>query len=248
LGSGRKNCALLANQRAQFLGQRAYNPRINSSSRASSDVRGDTESSLRLRPPHVSTPHHPARINLKLRDLAQLFNSMDPSPFLDRDLDHDAEEFIVSWARELPKSHGFELVIHLPAPPQTETAADVESAVQHYFTNRAEIKQREFRLLLQRGHASLSIGLIFLTACLLASGLVGQLGHESAARVIREGLIIVGWVAMWRPLETYLYDWWPARAEWHIQQRLSRMRVRLIFPHATDAHPSAPGSSQRSSA
>src|SRR4051812_36598729 len=44
----------------------------------------------------MNTGHHPVRMNLKLRELAQLFNSMDPSPFLDRDLDHDAEEFIVA--------------------------------------------------------------------------------------------------------------------------------------------------------
>jgi hypothetical protein len=55
--------------------------------------------------------HHPTRINLKLRELSQLFNSLDRSPFLDRDLDHDAEEFIVSWARELPKDRRLELVI-----------------------------------------------------------------------------------------------------------------------------------------
>jgi hypothetical protein len=187
----------------------------------------------------VSIPHHPARINLQLRELAQLFNSMDPSPFLDRDLDHDAEEFIVSWARELPKGHGFELVIHLPAVPQTEKASDVESAVQHYFATRAEFKRREFRLLLRRGHASLSVGLVFLTVCLLASGIAGKLEHEPAGRVIREGLVIAGWVAMWRPLQIYLYDWWPVRAEWHILQRLSRMHVRLAFPRATDSH--APG-------
>jgi hypothetical protein len=36
-------------------------------------------------------------IELKLSGLNQLFNSMDPSPFHERDLDHDAEEFIVSW-------------------------------------------------------------------------------------------------------------------------------------------------------
>ena len=126
----------------------------------------------------MSTAHHPARINLKLRDLAQLFNSMDPSPFLERDLDHDAEEFIVSWAHELPKGHGFELVIHLATPPETEKAAEVESAVKHYFATRAEMKQREFRLLLRRGHVSLSIGLLFLAVCLLASGLAAQHGHS----------------------------------------------------------------------
>lgn len=46
---------------------------------------------------------HVTRISLRLRELNQLFNSMDPSPFNDRDLDHDAEEFIVSSARE---AHG----------------------------------------------------------------------------------------------------------------------------------------------
>ena len=40
--------------------------------------------------------------------------------FLDRDLDHDAEEFIVSWSRELPRSDSLELVIHLSTSPDVE--------------------------------------------------------------------------------------------------------------------------------
>ena len=45
---------------------------------------------------------HAHTIKLKLRDMSQLFNSMDPSPFIEKDLDDDAEEFIVSWARNSP--------------------------------------------------------------------------------------------------------------------------------------------------
>ncbi len=45
---------------------------------------------------------HPHTISLKLRDMNQLFNSMDPSPFIEKDLDDDAEEFIVSWAQNSP--------------------------------------------------------------------------------------------------------------------------------------------------
>lgn len=167
----------------------------------------------------VTTSHHHARISLKLRDLAQLFNSMDPSPFHERDLDHDAEEFIVTWARELPKRHAFELVIHLTNPPGPESAADVENAVRQYFDSRAAIKKMDLRLLLRQGAISLVIGLIFLVACLSAGRFVGPL--------TREGLLIAGWVAMWRPLQIYLYDWWPLRADWRILQRLAHIRVRL---------------------
>ena len=47
----------------------------------------------------VAAHAHPHSISLKLRDMSQLFNSMDPSPFIEKDLDDDAEEFIVSWGR-----------------------------------------------------------------------------------------------------------------------------------------------------
>ena len=176
------------------------------------------------------TATHPARISLKLRELNQLFNSMDPSPFLDRDLDHDAEEFIVSSARELHGSRSYELVIHLGAAPDPVRAAETPEAVQHYFAARAELKRREFRLLLRRGQTAFIVGFLFLTACLLLGQTLGKALTPSVGEVVREGFTIVGWVAMWRPLEIFLYDWWPVRAEWRDLQRLARMRVRLVPP------------------
>ena len=47
-------------------------------------------------------PAAPHRIELNQRDVNQLFNTMDPSPFHGKDFDHDAEEFILSWALEFP--------------------------------------------------------------------------------------------------------------------------------------------------
>jgi hypothetical protein len=174
-----------------------------------------------------------ARIELRLRELAQLFNSMDPTPFLDRDLDADAENFIVSWAREHPKDHELELTIHLSAPPPSDRAANVEEAVHHYFAMRSEMMHREFQQLMRRGWRSLLIGLLFLAGCLSLGQLVGQLGTGTGISVAREGLIIIGWVAMWRPLEIYLYDWWPVRDEQRLLARLTRMHVRLVLPADT---------------
>src|ERR1700688_3206610 len=111
-------------------------------------------------------------VMLRLRELSQLFNSMDPSPFIERDLDADAEEFIMSWARELPASRNLELVIHLAQPPASAQLEGVEGPVRRYFANRAEIKRREFGQLMRRGRISLGVGLVFLAACLLLGGLI----------------------------------------------------------------------------
>jgi len=169
----------------------------------------------------------PARIELRLRELAQLFNSMDPSPFPDRDLDADAEEFVLSWARELPRSRDLELVIRLSTPMRRgRSATEVETAVQKYFASRAQMKRAEFRLLMRRGRVSLCVGVAFLVACLFASQFVaGRAG--ALAGIIRESLSIAGWVAMWRPIQTYLYDWWPLRDDLQVLDRLARMRVSI---------------------
>ncbi|MGH2901375.1 MAG: hypothetical protein ACRDMZ_22045, partial [Solirubrobacteraceae bacterium] len=55
------------------------------------------------------------RIELKLRDVRQLFHTLDPSPFRERSLDAEAEAFIVSWAHELPAKDELELIVHIPS-------------------------------------------------------------------------------------------------------------------------------------
>jgi len=40
-------------------------------------------------------------------------------------------------------------------------------------------------------------------------------------------LIILGWVAMWRPLDVYLYRWWPVHRLGRIYQGLSQMPVEI---------------------
>ncbi len=172
-------------------------------------------------------------IELRLRELVQMFNSMDPSPFVTRDLDAAAEEFIVSWAREFPGRPEFELVIHVSTAPPNERATGAEAAVRHYFAGRAQQKDREFHQLMRRGRLSLAIGVACLAVTLTLGSIIARLRLGTVADVISESLTIGGWVAMWRPMEIYLYNWWPIRREWHLYERLARMQVKLILPATT---------------
>lgn len=172
-----------------------------------------------------SLPHH--RIEIKLRDLNQFFNSLDPSPFHERDLDHDAEEYIVSWVQEYHRHDPVTLVIHLEEQPQNAEACSVaERAVHHYFAYKANLNKREFRRLMKQGRTSLFIGLGFLGACLAASELIAQIGGPFSL-LLRETLAIAGSVAMWRPMEIYLYEWWPLRRRGQIFEKMSRMPVEI---------------------
>ena len=169
-------------------------------------------------------------IELNLRDVNRLFNTMDPSPFNERDLDHDAEEFIVSWARELPLADPVVLVVHLAVLPQDRDVQKmIQDAIQHYFSYRLGLSRLEFRHLMQDGRKSLLIGVVFLAACLIMGNVVGA-GKGTFSAIEKEGLTIAGWVAMWRPMEIYLYDWWPLRRRQKILKKLSRMPVEVRKP------------------
>ncbi len=49
----------------------------------------------------------------------------------------------------------------------------------------------------------------------------------------REGLIILGWVANWRPLEIFLYEWLPLARQQRLYRRLSEARIE-VRPYATE--------------
>ena len=168
----------------------------------------------------------PCRIEVFVNRIEQLFNSMDPSPFQEKDLDHDAEEFIVSWAKEYARKDPLLLVVHANQP--TEIADEViERAVRNYFVYRGRLNRLEFRQLLKQGRISLVIGLLFLTSCLLVSELLIQQQPGTLLSLLRESLTIGGWVAMWRPMQILLYDWWPLRRVGKIYEKLSHVPVEL---------------------
>ena len=168
-------------------------------------------------------------IEVHVAELSQLFNSIDPSPFHDKDLDDDAEEFIVSWAKEVGPDKPLGLLVHLDKPSVLADAGQiVRSAVHSFFSGRSDASRRRLRDLFRTGRKSLLIGLVFLGSSIVAGNwIVGALPHSTFAQLVRESLLIGGWVSMWRPLEIFLYAWWPIRDERRLQDRLAKMPVRI---------------------
>jgi hypothetical protein len=170
----------------------------------------------------------PRRIELNLHDMNQLFNSMDPSPFVDKDLDQDAEEFIVNWAQEYSHGEPVTLTIHLERWPAQDPGPVLTEAVHNFFAYRAKLNRLEFHRLMQQGRTSLAIGLGVLAIGLFVGRVL--LARETGpwAGFVRESLTIVGWVAMWRPIQIYLHDWWPVRRRGRTLLKLSQMPVEVV--------------------
>ena len=139
-------------------------------------------------------------IELRVDNVAQLFHTLDPFPFRERDLDREAEEFIVGWARELTAGRAITIVIHLPeTEAKTKAAGELKEAFQGYFSHHADAIQREINELFRIGRRSLGIGASILVACLVLAHLAGGYLIDSPfRRLVEESFLILGWVANWR--------------------------------------------------
>lgn len=165
-------------------------------------------------------------IELNLRDIHQLFNTIDPSPFQEKDLDREAEDFILSWAHEFPVREPMDLIVHLQKMPEHQNAKRlITEAVHHYFAYRAQLNRLEFTRLMKLGRTSLLVGLTFLGVCLLVIQFVPRSGL--VPECIRQGLTIAGWVAMWKPMDIYLYQWWPLVQRRRVFEKLSTVSVEV---------------------
>jgi hypothetical protein len=169
-----------------------------------------------------------ALIELKLSTLAQLFNSIDPAPFHEKDLDPEAEDYIVGAAEELSPKVPIKIVLHLPAKELSAAeAAGMETAIRNYFAYRRANARRDLRQLMRIGRISLLVGLSFLALCMVARAGLQAAATDPISQILTEGLLIMGWVALWRPTEIFLYDWWPIWRTARVHGRLAAAAVEL---------------------
>lgn len=168
-------------------------------------------------------------LELNLTGLPQLFNSMDPSPFHDRDMAPVVVDYIVDWAEEQPRQAPLRLVVSL----SRETLSDHDTmalgeSLRENFRRRAQGERRRLARLFRDGRMSLLIGVVFVAVAILVSdAIAGLFTSHRLVQLVQDSVVIAAWVALWHPVNIFLYDWWPVRAQAKLFDRLAQMDMKL---------------------
>ena len=132
-------------------------------------------------------------IEVHVSELKQLFNAIDPSPFRERDLDPDAEEFITDLAKEAAPGVTFGLAVYLDCPAGlANEPTERREAVHQFFRHRAELSRRRLRELFRRGRRSLAIGVCTLGLSVAGGNLLGSVFSNHVAQILQESLRSAG--------------------------------------------------------
>jgi len=173
-------------------------------------------------------------IELVLRNVMQLFNSLDPSPFHEKELDPDAEEYIFNAVVDQPKKVPVKMAIYLPEESITDTTREsIILGIHNHFIYKSSVSDRELRRLFERGRMVLLIAMGFLFGSLLGRQVLSTLDQTLLIRMAEEGLLIFGWVTLWEPVYIFIYGWWPIVQKRRIYDKITTMEIAVLPVPAT---------------
>ena len=79
--------------------------------------------------------------------------------------------------------------------------------------------------LARAGRRDLAIGIVFLFLCAVLGLITVRLSPPALGLFVEQGLLILGWVALWRPVDLFLYELRPLRVQRDILSSLSKIEV-----------------------
>ena len=160
-------------------------------------------------------------VDIKINSIEQMFDNRDPAPFRDRDLDPDLAEYLLDAGEDLAGVARIRVVFWVDKPC---APAEVEQAVHAHFDDVISRIRRTRRRRRRTGQVTLVLALILGIALVIALLSLAQFVQRALPGTLggglREGLVIFSWVVLWRPVETLIYDWIPARHERRIATKL----------------------------
>jgi hypothetical protein len=174
-------------------------------------------------------------VHVHVHRLSQIFNSLDPSPFWDRDLDSHAAQFIEGEFSDRPRARHWVLEVSADEGGELGTK-DVQRAVKTYYERMVTSTRKQIREKLWIGQWALLVGGAVFLACMLLRQQLAQWFVSDPPHLIDEGLIVLAWVAIWIPVEQLFYDLAPQLRRRRFYRKLMQVRVHvrhaLATPHA----------------
>jgi len=167
-----------------------------------------------------------ALIEIHIRTQKQLLDSLDPSPFHERSLDRNAHTYILECAGEYPPHEALNLLIQGPENMRPCLAEMTQAIHGHYRLAHTQALRRH-RYRMRSSKAILLAGSVVMIASLALHTILDDWTKTAFGKGLAEGLLVLGWVALWRPIDMLLYERFESWQERQLLDKLAQIPVEF---------------------
>ncbi len=179
-----------------------------------------------------------ALFDIELEDLSHLVVAPEQNPYSERPMEYLGQSAIArmkSMHRPSAFRHhmSYRLLLRMPREQITsDTPSQARALISKYGAKMIEDNNSRIRQIQARGRRQLPYALTILFVCIALGVAFGlELFLEMApitALAISEGFYIVGWIALWRPMDVLLFDPMEVRTENKLLRHLMEMRIDVV--------------------
>lgn len=164
-------------------------------------------------------------VDVVLTSVAEAFETLVPLPLSHLEFDEDLVAYVEDEVEGLPKNEPLRIVVLLPEQG-IETNAGDEAVLRVMMHAYLKARLRRRRAAEHEALRSVVVacfwGFLFMLGCQVVRWLANFPEYPTLTSTISEGMLVLGWVALWNPYDRLLFSWWPAVKQRRLVERIAR--------------------------
>jgi hypothetical protein len=179
-----------------------------------------------------------AVFEMEVEDLKELVVAPDQDPYSDRPMEYLGQSGMMRMMHLFRPTHfrqkgSYRLILRMPSEKASqETVSQAKALIRKYATRMIEDNENRIIQIKRKGRRLLPYAIIILLMCMALGILFGLEEFVDQSKVlalaISEGFYIVGWIALWRPMDVLLFDPMEVRMENRLLRALMDMHIDVV--------------------
>lgn len=168
-----------------------------------------------------------AYINVIVKDSKDIFEHFGFRSLEDKVMNAGLETYIISSIKNYPIKRKVNIIISFVQEREEVDISSIEKTIHTHFKYKAEETNLNLKQQFRQWKINMTIGILFLILCLILVEVLERFSPTNIVKILKESLLIIGWVALWEPITFILFGWRAVKRNMLYYEKLSHVAIAI---------------------
>ena len=167
-------------------------------------------------------------LNIDIKNIDDLLKSNGSIASIEESLSKSIEEYLFKAVKGYPTSQKIKLLIIIKDSQRQWNDEEIASLVHSHFCYKVKETRIYLKEQFRQWGINFFIGILFLILCLIIGGILDKFTYIGMIKIIKESLLIIGWVALWEPVSFILFGWRVINRDKNYYKKLCNVPIEIV--------------------
>jgi hypothetical protein len=185
---------------------------------------------FKIKEPKVSDKENSdfVEINIDIKSIDDLLKNDGCVASIEESLSKSIEEYLFKVIKCYPLNQKIKLLIVIKESHTTFDEKSISKIVHSHFCYKVRETEIYLKEQFRQWGINFLIGILFLILCLILGGILDKFTHIGMIKIIKESLLIIGWVALWEPVSFILFGWRVINRDKNYYRKLCKISIEVV--------------------